>query len=133
MKFTFSTIIEDVLFKGGVRVKEKKLNDFLTMELGGRGVVGTNRSVLLKEFFKDPTKYVRDEGVLKEIQITDAYARMEGTVRDEIIFEKDRSKLCDKGAINLFGWSEAAANVKKKLFIASLKILWMQPSRRRGS
>ncbi|PWU96076.1 putative retrotransposon hot spot (RHS) protein [Trypanosoma cruzi] len=111
MKFTFSTIIEDVLFKGGVRVKEKKLNDFLTMELGGRGVVGTNRSVLLKEFFKDPTKYIRDEGVLKEIQITDAYARMERAVRDEIIFEKDRIKLYKNGFNNLFGWSEATAEV----------------------
>ncbi|RNC59251.1 putative retrotransposon hot spot (RHS) protein, partial [Trypanosoma cruzi] len=82
------------------------------MELGGRGVVDTNRSVLLEEFFKDPTRYIRDKGVLKEIQMTDAYARMEGTVRDEIIFEKDRSKLRDKDVINLFGWSKAAANVK---------------------
>ncbi|PWV05339.1 putative retrotransposon hot spot protein (RHS) [Trypanosoma cruzi] len=112
MKFTISTTIVDVLFKGGVRVKEKKLNDFLTMELGGRGVVDTNRSVLLEEFFKDPTKYIRDEGALKEIQITDAYARMERAVRDEIIFEKDRSKLRDKDVVNLFGWSKAAANVK---------------------
>ncbi|PWV07312.1 putative retrotransposon hot spot protein (RHS) [Trypanosoma cruzi] len=112
MKFTISTTIVDALFKGGVRVKEKKLNDFLTMELGGRGVVDTNRSVLLEEFFKDPTRYIRDKGVLKEIQMTDAYARMEGTVRDEIIFEKDRSKLRDKDVINLFGWSKAAANVK---------------------
>ncbi|KAF5214468.1 hypothetical protein ECC02_012928 [Trypanosoma cruzi] len=112
MKFTFSTTIEEVLFKGGVRVKEKKLNDFLTMELGGRGVVATNRSVLLKEFFKDPKKYIRVKGVLKEIQATDAYARMEGAVRDEIIFEEDLSKLYKNGAKNLLGWSEAAANVK---------------------
>ncbi|RNC39870.1 retrotransposon hot spot (RHS) protein [Trypanosoma cruzi] len=112
MKFTISTTIEEVLFKGGVRVKEKKLNDFLTMELGGRGVVDTNRSVLLEEFFKDPTKYIRDKGALKEIQITDAYARMERAVRDEIFFEKDRSKLRDKDVVNLFGWSKAAANVK---------------------
>ncbi|KAF5218430.1 hypothetical protein ECC02_008673 [Trypanosoma cruzi] len=112
MKFTISTTIEDVLFKGKVRVNEMKLNDFLTMELGGRGVMATNRSVLLEEFFKDPKKYIPDKGVLKEIQITDAYARMEGAVRDEIIFEKDRSKLCDKGVKNLLGWSGAAANVK---------------------
>ncbi|PWV04376.1 putative retrotransposon hot spot protein (RHS) [Trypanosoma cruzi] len=111
MEFTISTIIEDVLFKGGVRVKEKKLNDFLTMELGGRGVVDTNRSVLLKEFFKDPTKYIRVKGVLKEIQASDDYARMEGAVRDEIIFEKDRSKLYKNGVNNLFGWSEATAEV----------------------
>ncbi|KAF5221672.1 hypothetical protein ECC02_005210 [Trypanosoma cruzi] len=112
MKFNFSSKIEDVLFKGGVRVKEKKLNDFLTMELGGRGVVATNRSVLLKEFFKDPKKYIRDKGVLNEMQITDAYARMERAVREEIIFEEDRSKLYKNGVSNLLGWSEAAANVK---------------------
>ncbi|KAF5216322.1 hypothetical protein ECC02_010921 [Trypanosoma cruzi] len=112
MKFTISTTIEEVLFKGGVRVKEKKLNDFLTRELDGRGVVATNRSVLLKEFFKDPKKYIRVKGVLKEIQATDAYARMERTVRGEIIFEEDLSKLYKNGVSNLLGWSEAAANVK---------------------
>ncbi|KAF5219859.1 hypothetical protein ECC02_007186 [Trypanosoma cruzi] len=112
MEFNFSSTIEDVLFKGGVRVNEMKLNDFLTMELGGRGVVATNRSVLLKEFFKDPKKYIRVKGALKEIQASDAYARMEGAVRDEIIFEEDQSKLRDKGVSNLLGWSEAAANVK---------------------
>ncbi|PWV13195.1 putative retrotransposon hot spot (RHS) protein [Trypanosoma cruzi] len=112
MKFTISTTIEEVLFKRKVRVNEMKLNDFLTMELGGRGVMATNRSVLLEEFFKDPTKYIRDKGVLNKMQITDAYARMEGAVRDEIIFEKDRSKLRNKGVSNLLGWSKAAANVK---------------------
>ncbi|RNF06400.1 putative retrotransposon hot spot (RHS) protein [Trypanosoma cruzi] len=112
MKFTISTTIEDVLFKGRVRVKEKKLNDFLTMELGGRGVVATNRSVLLKEFFKNPAKYIRDKGALKEIQTTDAYARMEGAVDEEMIFDEDKRKLSDKGVNNLIGWSEAAANVK---------------------
>ncbi|RNC54028.1 retrotransposon hot spot (RHS) protein [Trypanosoma cruzi] len=112
MKFTISTTIEEALFKGGVRVKEKKLNDFLTMELGGRGVVATNRSVLLKEFFKDPTKYIRDKGVLKEIQITDAYARMEGVVRDEMDMEEDIKKLYKNGVRTLLKWSEAAAEVK---------------------
>ncbi|RNE98316.1 putative retrotransposon hot spot (RHS) protein, partial [Trypanosoma cruzi] len=89
-----------------------KLNDFLRSKLGGRGVVDTNRDVLLKEFFKDPKNYIRNKGVLKEIQASEAYARMEGAVKGEIIFEKDRSKLRDKGVNNLLGWSEAAANVK---------------------
>ncbi|RNC39941.1 putative retrotransposon hot spot (RHS) protein [Trypanosoma cruzi] len=88
MEFTISTTIEDVLFKGRVRVKEKKLNDFLTRELDGRGVVDANRSVLLKEFFKDHTKYIRDKGALNEIQATGAYARMERTVREEMIWKK---------------------------------------------
>ncbi|PWU88422.1 putative retrotransposon hot spot protein (RHS,) [Trypanosoma cruzi] len=61
MKFTISTNIEDVVFKGRVRVNEMKLDDFLTRELDGRGVVDTNRDVLLEEFFKDPTKYIRDK------------------------------------------------------------------------
>ncbi|KAF5215099.1 hypothetical protein ECC02_012234 [Trypanosoma cruzi] len=112
MKFTISTTIEDVLFKGGVRVKEKKLNDFLTMELDGRGIVATNRDVLLEEFFKDPKKYIRVKGALKEIQASDRYLSMQRAVREEIIFEEDRSKLRDKGVSNLLGWSEAAANVK---------------------
>ncbi|RNE99514.1 retrotransposon hot spot protein (RHS), partial [Trypanosoma cruzi] len=64
MKFTISTNIEEVLFKGRVRVKEMRLNDFLTREPDGRGVVDTNRNVLLEEFFKDPTKYIRDKGAL---------------------------------------------------------------------
>ncbi|PWV21114.1 putative retrotransposon hot spot (RHS) protein [Trypanosoma cruzi] len=47
MKFTLSTTIEDVLFKGKTRVNKMKLNDFLTMELDGRGTLGANRDVLL--------------------------------------------------------------------------------------
>ncbi|PWV15085.1 putative retrotransposon hot spot protein (RHS) [Trypanosoma cruzi] len=113
MKFTVSTNIEDVLFKGGVRVKEKKLNDFLTMELGGRGVVDKNRSVLLKEFFKDPKKYIRDAGVLGEIQMTDAYARMEWTVREETDMEEDIKKLHYNHVSTLLGWLVAAPEVKE--------------------
>ncbi|ESS61646.1 retrotransposon hot spot (RHS) protein [Trypanosoma cruzi Dm28c] len=113
MEFTPSTTIQDVLFKGRARVKEKKLNDFLTRELDGRGVVATSRSVLLKEFSKDPNKYIRDKGALKEIQISDAYARMERAVREEMDLEEVVSKLSDKGVSNLLGWSEAAASVKK--------------------
>ncbi|PWU89954.1 putative retrotransposon hot spot (RHS) protein [Trypanosoma cruzi] len=115
MKFTLSTTIEDVLFKGRVRVNEMKLNDFLTRELGGRGVVDTNRDVLLKEFFKNPNKYIRDKGALKEIQITDAYARMKRAVKGEVIFDEDIRKLYKNGFNNLLGWSEAAANVKKSV------------------
>ncbi|KAF5221841.1 hypothetical protein ECC02_005199 [Trypanosoma cruzi] len=103
MKFTISSTIEDVLFKGRVRVNEMRLNDFLTMELGGRGVVATNRGVLLKEFFKDPNKYVRDKGVLKEIQITDRYLSMQRAVREEMDVEEVLRKLCDEGVNNLPG------------------------------
>ncbi|ESS61448.1 retrotransposon hot spot protein (RHS) [Trypanosoma cruzi Dm28c] len=111
MKFTISTTIEDVLFKGRARVKEKKLNDFLTRELDGSGIA-TSENVLLKEFFKDPTKYIRDKGALNEIQATDAYARMEGTVREEMDLEEAVRKLSDKCVNNLLGWSEAAAEIK---------------------
>ncbi|RNF09833.1 retrotransposon hot spot (RHS) protein [Trypanosoma cruzi] len=63
MKFTISTTIEDVLFKGEFRYKEKKLNDFLLMRFGGRGVVATNRDILLEEFFKEPARYIHDAEV----------------------------------------------------------------------
>ncbi|RNC44519.1 putative retrotransposon hot spot (RHS) protein [Trypanosoma cruzi] len=76
MKFAISTTIEDVLFKGRVRVNKMRLNDFFTRELDGRGVVDTNRDVLPEEFFKDPTKYIRDKGVLKEIQASSRYLSM---------------------------------------------------------
>ncbi|EKF38669.1 retrotransposon hot spot (RHS) protein, putative [Trypanosoma cruzi marinkellei] len=112
MKFTISTIIENVLLKGRVRVKEMKLNDFLTMELGGRGIVHTNRNVLLEEFVNDPTKYIRSKGVLNEIQASDAYLRMEIAVKEEMIFEEDINKLYKNGVHTLLGWSIAAAAVK---------------------
>ncbi|PWU88838.1 putative retrotransposon hot spot protein (RHS,) [Trypanosoma cruzi] len=38
VKFTIFTNIEDVLFKGRVRVNEMKLNDFLTREPDGRAL-----------------------------------------------------------------------------------------------
>ncbi|KAF5214808.1 retrotransposon hot spot (RHS) protein [Trypanosoma cruzi] len=112
MKFTISTNIEDVLFKGGVRVNEMKLNDFLTRELDGRGIVDTNRDFLLKEFFKDPTKYIRDKGALNEIQASGYYLSMKRAVKGEVIFDEDIRKLCDKGVNNQPGWSLAAAEVK---------------------
>ncbi|RNF00121.1 putative retrotransposon hot spot (RHS) protein [Trypanosoma cruzi] len=112
MKFTISTTIEDVLFKGRVRVKEKKLNDFLTMELEGKGILRANRNLLLKGFFKNPTKYIRDAGVLGEIQATDAYLSMEKAVREEMDLEEVVRKLSDKGVNNVLGWSRAAEEVK---------------------
>ncbi|PWV17794.1 putative retrotransposon hot spot protein (RHS) [Trypanosoma cruzi] len=112
MKFIISTNIEEVLFKGRVRVNEMKLNDFLTRELGGSGVVDSNRDVLLEEFFKDPTKYIRDKGALNEIQASGHYLGMKRAVKGEVIFDEDIRKLCDKGVDNLPGWSIAAAEVK---------------------
>ncbi|EKG00126.1 retrotransposon hot spot (RHS) protein, putative, partial [Trypanosoma cruzi] len=52
---TLTTTVEDVLFKGRVRFKDMKLNDFLTLEMEGRGILRANRNVLLKGFFKNPT------------------------------------------------------------------------------
>ncbi|PWV05341.1 putative retrotransposon hot spot protein (RHS) [Trypanosoma cruzi] len=76
MKFTICTNIEDVPFKGRARVNKMRLSDFLTMELGGRGVVDTNRDVLPEEFFRDPTKYIRDKGALNEMQASGHYLSM---------------------------------------------------------
>ncbi|EKG01162.1 retrotransposon hot spot (RHS) protein, putative [Trypanosoma cruzi] len=112
MEFTISTTIEDVLFKRRVRVNEMKLNDFLTRELDGRGVVATNRDVLLEEFFKDPTKYIRDKGALNEMQASGRYLGMKRAAKGEVIFDEDIRKLCDKGVNNLPGRSLAAAEVK---------------------
>ncbi|KAF5214409.1 retrotransposon hot spot (RHS) protein [Trypanosoma cruzi] len=112
MKFTISTNIEDVLFKGRVRVNEMKLSDYLTRELDGRGIVDTNRDVLLEEFFRDPTKYIRDKGALDEMQASGHYLSMKRAVKGEVIFDEDIRKLCDKGVNNLPGWSLAAAEVR---------------------
>ncbi|EKG00439.1 retrotransposon hot spot (RHS) protein, putative, partial [Trypanosoma cruzi] len=112
MKIIISTNIEDVVFKGRVRVNEMKLNDFLTRELDGSGVVDTNRDVLLEEFFKDPTKYIRDKGALDEMQASGRYLSMKRAVKGEVIFDEDIRRLCDKGVNNLPGWSLAAAEVK---------------------
>ncbi|PWV04341.1 putative retrotransposon hot spot protein (RHS) [Trypanosoma cruzi] len=62
MKFIISTNIEEALFKGRVCVNEMRLNGFLTMEPDGRGIVDTNRDVLLEEFFRTP----RSISVIKE-------------------------------------------------------------------
>ncbi|RNC42977.1 retrotransposon hot spot (RHS) protein, partial [Trypanosoma cruzi] len=76
MKFTMSTNIEDVLFQGGVRVKDIKLNDFLLLEMEGKGIVDTNRSVLLEEFFNEPTEYIHDARVLNGMKTTVRYLKM---------------------------------------------------------
>ncbi|PWU86587.1 putative retrotransposon hot spot protein (RHS,) [Trypanosoma cruzi] len=112
MKFTISINIEEVLFKGRVRVKEMRLNDFLTRELDGSGIVDTNRDVLLEEFFKDPTKYIRDKGALNEIQASGRYLGMRRAAKGEVIFDEDIHRLCDKGVNNQPGRSLAAAEVK---------------------
>ncbi|RNF06007.1 retrotransposon hot spot protein (RHS), partial [Trypanosoma cruzi] len=111
-RFTLTTTIRIVLFKGRARVMDIKLNDFLTMEMEGKGILRANRNVLLKGFFKNPTSYIRDAGVLGEIQATDAYLSMEGTVREEMDLEEEVRKLHDKGVNNVLGWSRAAEEVK---------------------
>ncbi|RNC34296.1 retrotransposon hot spot (RHS) protein [Trypanosoma cruzi] len=68
VELTLITTIEDVLFKGRVRFMDIKLNDFLTLEMEGRGVLHANRNVLLRDFFSDPTRYIPDAGVLVEVQ-----------------------------------------------------------------
>ncbi|PWU98319.1 putative retrotransposon hot spot protein (RHS,) [Trypanosoma cruzi] len=65
-----------------------RLSDFLTMELDGRDALDANRDVLPEGFLKDPKKYIRDKGVLKEIQASDRYKRMERAVRDEMDMEE---------------------------------------------
>ncbi|KAF8294915.1 putative retrotransposon hot spot (RHS) protein, partial [Trypanosoma cruzi] len=110
--FTLTTTIRSVLSRGRVRVMDIKLNDFLTMELDGKGILRANRDVLLKGFFKDPTRYIPDAGVLGEIQITDAYLRMVETVREEMDVEEAVRKLEEKGVDNLLGWSKTTEEVK---------------------
>ncbi|PWU89970.1 putative retrotransposon hot spot (RHS) protein [Trypanosoma cruzi] len=110
--FTLTTTIEGVLFKGRVRVIDTKLNDFLTMELDGRGILRDNRNVLLRDFFKEPASYIRDAEVLNEIQKQYYALKLESTVREEMELEEDVHQLQEKGVDNLFGWSRAAAEVK---------------------
>ncbi|RNF12047.1 putative retrotransposon hot spot (RHS) protein [Trypanosoma cruzi] len=113
MKFTISANIEDVLFRGEFRYREMELNDFLLLRFGGKGVVATNRSVLLEEFFKEPARYIRDAGVLNEIKTTYCYWSMEETVKDEMVFEEDVKKLHYNHVSTLLGWSLATPEVKE--------------------
>ncbi|PWU86200.1 putative retrotransposon hot spot protein (RHS) [Trypanosoma cruzi] len=104
--FTLTTTIRDVLFRGRVRVMDMKLNDFLMMELEGRGILRANRNVLLRVFISDPTSHIRDAGVLNEIQTTGAYLRMEGTVREEMGLEEVARSLCENGVFSLEEWRD---------------------------
>ncbi|ESS62716.1 retrotransposon hot spot (RHS) protein [Trypanosoma cruzi Dm28c] len=113
MKFTISTNIEDVLFRGEFRYREMELNDFLLLRFGGKGVVATNRSVLLEEFFKEPARYIRDAGVLNEIKTTHCYWRMEWTVKEEMNMEEDVKKLHYNHVSTLLGWSLATPEVRE--------------------
>ncbi|PWU82987.1 putative retrotransposon hot spot (RHS) protein [Trypanosoma cruzi] len=98
------------------------------MELDGRGVADTNRSVLLKEFFKDPTRYVRDAGVLNEIQASDAYLGAERAVREEMDMEKDLRKLHYKHLRTLLGWSTATAEIRASVCEHHQKVFGCSPS-----
>ncbi|EKF38609.1 retrotransposon hot spot (RHS) protein, putative, partial [Trypanosoma cruzi marinkellei] len=104
-----SSTTDDAVFKGGVCVNKMKMNDFLTMELDGRGAEDANRDVLLEAFFKHPEKYICGAGVLREIQASDRYVRMERALRDEMDMEEDVHKLYDNGVDNLLKWLAAAA------------------------
>ncbi|PWU94859.1 putative retrotransposon hot spot (RHS) protein [Trypanosoma cruzi] len=115
IKFNLTLSIEDAIFQRRARVYKMKLNRFLMRELDGRGVVATNRSVLLKEFFEDPAKYIPDARVLNEIKTTDAYLSIEGVVREEMDKVEDVSKLKQAGVYNLQKWSEATAQVKESV------------------
>ncbi|PWU85514.1 putative retrotransposon hot spot (RHS) protein [Trypanosoma cruzi] len=106
MKFTMSTNIEDVLFKGEFCYKDMNLNDFLTRELEGGGVVDANWNVLLREFLKEPARYIHDAGVLNEIKKTGAYARMEGTVREEMDLEEAVRRLHHERVVSLRQWKD---------------------------
>ncbi|PBJ81001.1 retrotransposon hot spot (RHS) protein [Trypanosoma cruzi cruzi] len=110
--FNLTLSIKDVIFQGGARIYKKKMNDFLTLELDGRGVADTNRSVSLKEFFKDPAMYIRDAGVLNEIKTTYCYLRAERAVREEMDMEEDLSNLHYNHISTLVGWSIATAEIR---------------------
>ncbi|EKF99217.1 retrotransposon hot spot (RHS) protein, putative, partial [Trypanosoma cruzi] len=64
------------------------------------------------EFFKEPARYIRDAGVLNEIQKTGAYLRMERTVREEMDMEEEVRRLQENGISTLRGWSLAAAGIR---------------------
>ncbi|RNF01556.1 retrotransposon hot spot (RHS) protein [Trypanosoma cruzi] len=49
-QWTLDSRVEDVLQEATARSTNMKLGDFLWQNFGGRGVVDTNRDVLLEEF-----------------------------------------------------------------------------------
>ncbi|PWV14019.1 putative retrotransposon hot spot (RHS) protein [Trypanosoma cruzi] len=111
-QWTLDSRVEDVLLEATARSTNMKLNDFLWQNLGGRGVVDTNRSVLLREFLKDPTRYIRDAGVLNEIHASSHYKRIGNDPRNKVVFDEDVRKLEENGVNTLIDWLEAAAGVK---------------------
>ncbi|PWV01237.1 putative retrotransposon hot spot (RHS) protein [Trypanosoma cruzi] len=111
-QWTLDRRVEDVLLEATARSNKMKLNDFLWRNLGGRGVVDTNRNVLLREFLKDPTRYIRDEGLLNEIHASSHYKRIRNDLRNKVVFDEDVRKLEENGVNTLIGWLEAAAGVK---------------------
>ncbi|EKF29676.1 retrotransposon hot spot (RHS) protein, putative, partial [Trypanosoma cruzi marinkellei] len=112
VQLTVTTTIKDALFRGRVRITEIKLNDFLTMELYGKGILRANRNVILREFFEYPRKYIRNKGVLRKIQAAGRYVSMETAVKEERDLEEDVRRLHEIGVHTLLGWSKAAAAVK---------------------
>ncbi|RNC33146.1 putative retrotransposon hot spot (RHS) protein, partial [Trypanosoma cruzi] len=123
VELTVATTIKDVLFRGRVRVMDMQLNDFLVMELDGMGVTPANRNVLLKDFIKDSTRYIRGTFLLRDIKACDRYKRMERAVRDEMDMEEDVRRLCEKGVDNLLRWSLAAEEVKRSVHEATKQFL----------
>ncbi|KAF5214865.1 retrotransposon hot spot (RHS) protein [Trypanosoma cruzi] len=115
LELTVNTTIKDVLFRGRVRAMDIKLNDFLTMELDGRGIFPANRDVLLKEFIKNSTRYIRGAFLLRDIITSVRYRRMERALREEMDMEEDAENLYKKGVDNLLNWSLAAAEVKRSV------------------
>ncbi|PWV11231.1 putative retrotransposon hot spot protein (RHS) [Trypanosoma cruzi] len=118
-----STRLKYAVFKGRVRVDKMKLNDFLAMELDGRGTLRDNRDVLLEEFFKNPKKYICDAGVLGGMQASDRYKRMERAVRDEMDMEEDVNRLYKNGVDNLLKWLAASAEVKANVHETTKRFL----------
>ncbi|PBJ74693.1 retrotransposon hot spot (RHS) protein [Trypanosoma cruzi cruzi] len=111
-QWTLDSRVEDVLQEATARSTNMKLGDFLWQNFGGRGVVDTNRNVLLKEFLKDPARYIRDEGVLNEIHASSHYERVRNDLRDKVVFDEDVRKLEENGVNTLIDWIEATAGVK---------------------
>ncbi|EAN94124.1 putative retrotransposon hot spot (RHS) protein [Trypanosoma cruzi] len=111
-QWTLDSRVEDVPLEAMARSTNMKLSDFLWQNLGGRGVVDTNRNVLLREFLKDPTRYIRVEGVLDEIHASSHYERVRNDLGNKVVFDEDVRKLEENGVNTLIDWLEAAAEVK---------------------
>ncbi|PBJ71045.1 retrotransposon hot spot (RHS) protein [Trypanosoma cruzi cruzi] len=123
LELTVATTIKDVLFRGRVRAMDMQLNDFLVMELDGMGVMPANRNVLLKEFIKDSTRYIRGALLLRDIKVSDRYKRMERALREEMDLEEDVNRLYKNGVDNLLKWSLAAEEVKANVHSLTKRFL----------